>query len=248
MNAARPATAPRPMSKEARANLRIAELDLEFTQVAAPFTGRVSDYRADVGTLISGGTDQSTLLTTIVSLDPILFAFDASEAEFLKYARLSQNGGRSSSRDAENPVFVRLMDEQGWPHEGKMRFVDNELSEETGTIRAKAVFENADLFLTPGVFGRLRLVGSAEYEALLLPDSAIVSDQSRKIVLTVNAENIVEPRVVTLGPIHEGLRVVRSGIGPDDRVIINGLLRARPGAPVLPQDGEIARPGTGTAD
>ena len=134
----------------------------------------------------------------------------------------------------------KLMDEDDWTHEGNMSFIDNELSEDTATIRVKAVFKNPDLFLAPGVFGRLRLPGSAPYEALLLPDTAIVSDQSNKIVLIVNAENIVEPRVVTLGPLHEGLRVIRSGIGKDDRVIINGLQRARPGAPVLPQDGAIA--------
>ena len=226
--------------EQARANLRIAELDLEFTQVAAPFTGRVSDYRADVGTLISGGTDQSTLLTTIVSLDPILFTFDASEAEFLKYARLLRNDDPAASRHGDTPVLVKLMDEDDWTHEGNMNFIDNELSEDTATIRVKAVFKNPDLFLAPGVFGRLRLPGSAPYEALLLPDTAVVSDQSNKIVLIVNAENIVEPRVVTLGPLHEGLRVIRSGIGKDDRVIINGLQRARPGAPVVPQDGAIA--------
>jgi len=225
--------------QEARANLRLAELNLEFTQVAAPFTGRVSDYRADVGSLISGGSDQSTLLTTIVSLDPILFTFTASEAEFLKYARLSRGGGRESSRESENPVFVKLMDETEWAREGKMNFVDNELSEETGTIRAKAFFENPDLFLTPGVFGRLRLVGSGEYDAMLLPDTAVVSDQSNKIVLVVNAENIVEPRLVVLGPLHEGLRVIRSGITPDDLVIVNGIQRARPGAPVIPQEEQV---------
>ncbi len=225
--------------QEARANLRLAELNLEFTQVAAPFRGRVSDYRADVGSLISGGTDQSTLLTTIVSLDPILFTFTASEAEFLKYARLSREGGRDSSRDTENPVFVRLMDETEWTRAGKMSFVDNELSEETGTIRAKAFFENPDLFLTPGVFGRLRLVGSGEYDAMLLPDTAIVSDQSNKIVLIVNRENIVEPRLVVLGPLHEGLRVIRSGITPEDSVIINGIQRARPGAEVIPQEEQV---------
>ena len=225
--------------QEARANLRLAELNLEFTQVAAPFTGRVSDYRADVGSLISGGTDQSTLLTTIVSLDPILFTFTASEAEFLKYARLSREGGRDSSRDTENPVFVRLMDETEWTRAGRMSFVDNELSEETGTIRAKAFFENPDLFLTPGIFGRLRLVGSDEYDAMLLPDTAVVSDQSNKIVLVVNAENIVEPRLVVLGPLHEGLRVIRSGITPEDRVVVNGIVRARPGAEVIPQEEQV---------
>ncbi|MEM6482627.1 MAG: efflux RND transporter periplasmic adaptor subunit, partial [Pseudomonadota bacterium] len=136
---------------------------------------------------------------------------------------------------AQNPVEARLIDEQGWPHKGVMNFVDNELDPGSGTIRARAVLENSDDFLIPGMFARLRLIGSGEYEALLLPDEAVLSDQARKIVLVVNDEGVVDARIVELGPLHRGLRVIRSGISADDTVIVNGVLRARPGGQVVPE-------------
>ena len=195
--------------------------------------------RSTLGNLVSGGTDQATLLATIVSLDPIYFVFDASEADFLRYMRMDRNGQRASSRDAENPVFVRLMDETEWTREGKMNFVDNELASRAGTIRGRAIFDNPDLFLSPGVFGRARLFGSLGYDGILVPDAAIVSDQSTKLVMTVDAQDMVVPKVVELGPIVDGLRVVRSGLDADARVIIGGIQRARPGQPVTPQPAEI---------
>lgn len=221
----------------AQAAVIAAELNLEFTRITAPVSGRISDRKVDVGNLISGGAAQSTLLATIVSLDPIYFVFDASEADYLRYTRLEREGRRVSSRKQANPVYVRLMDETAWAREGAMNFVDNELAPGTGTIRGRAIFDNPDLVLTPGIFGRLRLIGSGEYEAMLLPDTAIISDQSQKLVLTVDDDGIVQAKPVTLGPVVEGLRVVRAGIDADARVIINGLQRARPGSPVTPEPG-----------
>jgi len=228
---------------EATASVRAAELDLEFTRIMAPVSGRISDRKVDVGNLVIGGSIGSTPLATIVSLDPIYFVFDASEADFLRYVRLSFGGERPSSRDTANPVYVRLMDETEWTRRGTMNFVDNELNRDTGTIRGRAVFDNSDNFLSPGVFGRLRLLGSSRHEAILVPDAAVLSDQSRKIVMTVDAEDMVVPKVVTLGPIVDGLRVIRSGLTPEDRVVINGVQRARPGGKVLARAADIGAEG-----
>lgn len=227
-----------------QAQVRIARLNLEFTQVKAPISGRISDARVDVGNLVEGGSAQSTMLTTVVSLDPILFTFSASEAEFLKYSRLHVTGRRESSREAANPVFVRLMDETDFKREGRMSFVDNELSPNSGTIRAQAVFDNPDNFLVPGVFGRLRLIGSDEYEAVLIPDSAVVSDQSKKLVMTVDDEGNVKGVPVDLGPLHNGLRIVRGGVGPEDRIVVRGIQRARPGGKVIPREADLQDDGT----
>lgn len=220
--------------------IRRAELDIEFAQVRAPIAGRISNRRVDVGNLISGGTEQSTLLTTIVTLDPIYFVFDVSESDHLRYVRLSRAGERPSSRQNANQVYVRLMDETDWTRTGEMNFVDNELGRSSGTIRGRAVFDNPNELLSPGMFGRLRLIGSAERETILLPDEAILADQSRRLVMTVDGEGTVVPKFVELGPIVDGLRVIRSGLQQSDRVIVNGLVRARPGAKVTPQDVEIA--------
>jgi len=220
------------------AALAQAQLNLEWTQVRAPIAGRVSDRRVDVGNLITGGTSGTTLLTAIVSLDPIHFVFDASEADFLRYTRLASAGGRASSRDVPNPVKVALSDETDFKHDGRMNFVDNSLNAKTGTIRGRAIFDNKDQVLTPGMFGRLRLFGGSG-EALLVPDSAISSDQARKVVFAVSADGTVGAKLVTLGPIIDGLRVIRSGLDPNDRIIINGLQRARPGQNVTPEDGKI---------
>ncbi len=218
----------------AQAKLARAELDLGFTEVRAPISGRSSDIRVDVGNLISGGSADSTVLTTIVSLDPIELEIEASEAEFLRYTRLSQAGTRPSSRESANPVQARLLDEQEWAHHGVMTFVDNQLDVNSGTMRGRATFENPDRLLLPGMFARVRLFGAGSHDAVLIPDEAIAADQARKLVMVVDAENIVEPRVVTLGPLVDGLRVVREGLAPDERIIVNGLLRARPGEAVTP--------------
>jgi RND family efflux transporter MFP subunit len=223
----------------AEAALKQAELNLEWTEVRAPITGRISDRRVDPGNLITGGPSGATLLTTIVSIDPIHFVFDGSEADFLRYIRLSKAGGRPSSRDVQNPVTVRLADETEFKHEGRMNFVDNVLNTKTGTIRGRAVFDNKDGLLTPGFFGRLRLFGG-EGTALLIPDTAIASDQSRKIVFTVADDGTVGTKLIELGPIVDGLRVIRSGLAATDRIVIDGLQRARPGQKVKPEDGVIA--------
>jgi membrane fusion protein, multidrug efflux system len=222
----------------AEAALKQAELNLEWTEVRAPITGRISDRRVDPGNLITGGPSGATLLTVIVSIDPIHFVFDGSEADFLRYLRLSKAGSRPSSRDVQNPVAVRLVDETEFKHEGRMNFVDNVLNTRTGTIRGRAVFDNKDGLLTPGFFGRLRLFGG-ESNALLIPDSAIASDQSRKIVFTVADDGTVGTKLIELGPIVDGLRVIRSGLAANDRIVIDGLQRARPGQKVKPEDGTI---------
>jgi RND family efflux transporter MFP subunit len=230
----------RAQQQSAETALRNAQLNLEWTEVRAPIGGRVSDRRVDAGNLVAGGTGDATLLTTIVSLDPIYFIFDGSEADYIHYARLNLSGQRKSSRDAPNPVRIQLADETGWPHTGAMDFVDNEVNAHSGTIRARAILDNQDHFLLPGTFGRLRLFGG-EQDALLIPDAAIVSDQSRKIVLTVDDSKKIVPKAVTLGTLEMGLRVIASGLTATDKVVIAGLANpfVRPGAVVTPVPGEI---------
>lgn len=228
----------------AEAAVKTAALNLEWTQVRAPIAGRISDKRVDIGNLVASG-QSPTLLTTIVRTDPVHFLFDASEADYIRYARLAKSGQRPSNRDSNGsiPVQVRLGDETEWKRQGTLDFIDNELNGRSGTIRGRAVFENGDQFLTSGTFGRLRLWGG-EYEALLVPDSAIVSDQARKVVLTVGPDNKVVPKIVTLGGVEDGLRVIREGLTGGETVIIGGLANpfVRPGAPVTPMPGEI-KPG-----
>lgn len=229
----------------AAAALRHAELDLAFTEVRAPVGGRISDSRVDVGNLVTGDPN-ATLLTTIVALDPIHFVFDMSESDFLGYQRAVLDGLLPSARNSSTIVQARLPDEpdgETWQRLGTMNFVDNRVDPSAGTIRARAELPNPDHFITPGQFGRLRLPGSPEYEALLIPESAIVADQSNKVVMTVNGDGVVEPRVIRPGPSYAGgLRIVRRGLEPEDRIVINGLMRARPGARVDPQPGTIAAP------
>lgn len=218
----------------AEANLKTAELNLEWTQVRAPLSGRVSNRRVDQGNLIAGGQSGATLLTTIVAVDPIKFVFDASEADYLRYSQ-SQD-----LRKPGTPVRVRLSSETKWDREGKIDFVDNALNARSATIRTRAVFPNPDGLLTPGTFGRLRLF-AGEADALLVPDSVIVSDQANKIVLTVGAENKVVPKPVQLGAISDGLRVITKGLEPGDKVIVTGIANpmVRPGVAVTPQPTEI---------
>ncbi|MHB2169771.1 efflux RND transporter periplasmic adaptor subunit [Alsobacter sp. R-9] len=216
----------------AEAALRRAQLDLEFTELRAPVTGRIGDRRVAPGNLVTGGTQgNTTLLATIVSLDPIFFEFTMDEATHLRFARLQRSAGKN--RDGL-PVELKLLDEDTFTHQGVVEFVDNVLDQSSGTIRMRARFENASDLFTPGMFGRIRMAASQPYEALLIPEVAVVSDQSRKMVLTVTPDNTVAPRPVTLGPAFDGMRVVRSGLKPDDMVIVNGLMKARPGAKVNP--------------
>ena len=225
--------------QQTTAALQAAQLNLDFTQVKAPMSGRVSNRRVDIGNLVTGDPN-STLLTTIVALDPIYFEFDMSGADYLAYQRAVVAGKLPSTRDNQTIVQTRLPDEQDWPHGGTMNFVDNQIDPGSGTIRARAILDNKDLFITPGQFGRIRLPGSNEYDAVLVPDSAILTDQSNRIVMTVKDDGTVEPRVIRAGPSQPGgLRIVREGLTGQDKIIVNGLVRARPGAKVTPQPGKI---------
>jgi RND family efflux transporter MFP subunit len=219
----------------AEAAVASAELNLEYTRVSAPIKGRVSRREVTEGNLISGGTLQTTLLTTIVLLDPIHCYFDADEQAFLKYMRLSMEGKRQSSRDVKNPVYIALADEtHGYPHKGHMDFVDNRLDPNTGTMRGRAIFANPDHSLTPGLFARLRLPGSGRYEAVLISDSAIGNDQSEKFVFVVDKDNTVRRQAIEIGPTSSGLRVVRKGLDGTERIVLRGLQRVRPGLQVAP--------------
>jgi multidrug efflux system membrane fusion protein len=226
---------------QAEGLLKAAQLNIEFTHVVAPIAGRVSRHLVSVGNLVQGSDSGggSTLLTSIVSLNPIYIYFDMDEATYLKNNRLYFEGKRPSSRENPNPVQVSLTGETKPSHDGKVDFLDNRLDISTGTLRGRAVIPNKDFSILPGQFGRVRLIGSSPYEALLLPDTAIASDQSRKIVFVVKDDDTVEARQVTLGPLDEGLRVIREGLKPEDRVIIDGLQRARPGAKVAPHTAPI---------
>lgn len=226
----------------AQAAIESAELDLEFTQITAPIGGRIGRHQVSQGNLVTGGANgNTTLLATIVSLDPIYFDFDMSESEFLAYQRASAQGRMKSTRDDAVPVYARLFDEGSWSLRGSLNFVDNRIDRGAGTMRARAIFANPDAFITPGQFGRLRLPGSEAYEAILVPDSAIVTDQARKVVMTVAADGSVVLKVIRPGPFHDelGLRIVREGLEPTDQIIINGLVRARPGGKVTPVPGKI---------
>lgn len=219
--------------EEAEAALDAAKLDVEFTNVTAPVSGRVGRKLVTEGNLINGGVGtQGTLLTTIVSLDPIYAYFDADESAFLKYSRLAQTGQRPSSREYRNPVRLALADEQGFPHEGWMDFVDNQLDRGTGTIVARAILPNADLFLAPGLFARLQLPGSGRYRAILVSDDAVAADQAQRFVYVVDADGTARYRAVKPGPLIDGLRVIRDGLGPEDWVIVAGLQRVKPGVKV----------------
>jgi membrane fusion protein, multidrug efflux system len=219
---------------QAEGALKAAKLNIEFTHVIAPLAGRISRHLVSVGNLVQGADGGATLLTSVVSLDPIYIYFDMDETTYLKYNKLWFEGRRPSSRDTPNPVQVSLAGETKPSHDGKMDFLDNRLDVSTATLRSRAIIPNKDLSILPGQFGRVRLIGSAPYEALLLPDTAIATDQSRKIVFVVNNENMVEVRPVILGPLDEGLRVIREGLKAEDKVIIDGLQRARVGAKVTP--------------
>jgi RND family efflux transporter MFP subunit len=217
------------------AAVRQAELDLQFTELHAPVDGRIGDRRVSPGNLVTGGTaGNTTLLATIVSTDPIRFEFTFDEASYLRYERISRSGKEVTGREGSVVVSLKLIDETDFKHTGYMDFVDNVIDRSTGTIRGRAVFSNRESMFTPGMFGRVRVPGSASYAALLVPDAAIGTEQVKKYVLVVGPENKVVPKYVTLGQLVDGLRVIKDGLGPDDLVIVNGLMRARPGQPVTP--------------
>jgi len=223
----------------ARANVKAAMLNVEFTRVTAPISGRISRKLVTEGNLINGGTAQSTLLTTIVSMDPIYVYFEADERSYLKYVRLSQNGN-GPSRGARNPVYLALADEKTFSRKGYIDFVDNRLDAKTGTMSGRAVFANTDLSLTPGLFARVRLQGSNPYQAVLVPDEAVGSDQAQKYVFVMNSDNTVEYRAVQVCPLIHGFRVIREGLRADELFIANGIQRARAGIKVSPEKRAIA--------
>lgn len=224
------------------AAVRQAELDLQFTDLRAPVSGRIGDRRVSVGNLVTGGTaGTTTLLATIVSTDPIRFEFTFDEASYLRYERIAANGGGQSKKDdiaargGSTLVRLKLIDEKDFIHVGRMDFIDNVIDRSTGTIRGRAVFANAAGIFTPGMFARLQVPGSVPYTALLIPDSAIGSEQARKFVYVVRPDDTVAQKYVQLGQLADGDRVIKSGLEPTDRVIIEGLMRAKPGIKVTPQ-------------
>lgn len=214
----------------AEAAIEAAQLDLDYCRIEAPITGRIGRRLVTQGNLISAGSLGTSPLTTIVSIGPIHAYFDANEQALMKYIRLDRAKKRANSRDAKNPVYAALVDEDDFPHKGYIDFVDNRIDQSTGSIRARAIFPNEDQVLTSGAFVRCRIPGSAPYEALLLPDSAIASDQTSKLVYVVGEDGKVATRRITTGPLSKGLRVIRSGLAGDERVVIHGLQRCRPGA------------------
>ncbi|MGA8627369.1 MAG: efflux RND transporter periplasmic adaptor subunit [Pseudolabrys sp.] len=228
------------------AAVRQAELDMEFTELRAPMNGRIGDRRVSPGNLVTGGTGgNTTLLATIVSIDPIYFEFTFDEASYLRYERLSTAGQDVASRNAGVQVALKLIDESDFDHEGRMDFVDNVIDRSTGTIRGRAVLANSKEIFTPGMFARVRVPGTAPYEALLVPDAAIGTEQARRFVMVVDDQDTGRPKYVTLGQVtKDGLRAIKDGIGPDDRIVVSGLMQARPGQKVKPEE-QGAKPTAG---
>ena len=213
------------------AQVRSAQLDLGFTEVKAPVSGKIGDRRVSVGNYVTGGTGGTpTLLAVIVSTDPIRFEFTIDEASLLRLTR--RQGGTDFKGE---PVTLRLIDDKDFVHKGKLDFLNNVVDRETGTIRGRAVFDNKDGLFRPGMFARLRLQSSDPYQALVVPDVAIGTEQVKKFVYVVGPENKVSQKFVTLGPLQGDMRVIREGLAPDDKVVVNGLMRVRPGVTVTPQ-------------
>ena len=216
-----------------KAAVTAAELDVGYCRITAPIAGRIGRRIVTEGNLVTGG-EGSALLTTIVTTNPIHAYFDADEQALLKYIRLDQQNKRVISRDVKNPVYMALVDEPGYPHEGYIDFVDNRVDAATGSIRARAIFPNDDESLVPGVFVRLQVPGSGVAERLLLPDAAISIDQSSKFVYVVDDANVVQVRRITTGDLAKGLRVITDGLDGSESVVIKGVQRCRPGQPVEP--------------
>jgi RND family efflux transporter MFP subunit len=231
--------------KVAEAKVRSAELDLSFTRIDSPISGRISRTLVTAGNWISAGSvSGATLLTTIVSEDPIYIYFDVSENNFIKYKRLAERGVAAGAAEPGAPVEIGLPDERGFPHRGRLDFLDNRLDQGTATLRARAVIANAAGLFSPGLFARVRVTGTAPYPAVLVPDAAIGTDQTNKFVYVVGEDGGVTRRNIKLGPLYEGARVVREGIAAADWVIVRGLQRARPGGKVTPQREPLLLSGT----
>ena len=223
--------------RSAEAALKTARLNLEWTTVRAPISGRVGRAEVTPGNLVQAGAPSATRLTTIVSLDPIHVTFDADEQAYLRFAQPAPSGrgvgGSGAARLSKRPVLIGLANEAGFPHEGTVDFVDNRLDPTAGTIRVRAVVSNRDRRFTPGLFARVKLTTGAQYGAMLIDDRAVGTDQDRKFVLVLKADSSVEYRAVTLGPTVDGLRVVKEGLAPGEDIVINGLQRVRPGMKVV---------------
>jgi RND family efflux transporter MFP subunit len=221
--------------------VRQAALDLEFSELRAPVSGRAGDRRVSVGNLVTGGTSGSTtLLATIESTNPIRLEFTVDEASYLRYARLYQDSADAADRGLTVPVKLKLLDESAFSHEGRMDFIDNAIDRSFGTVRARAEFANPHGIFMPGMFARVQVAAAPPRVALLVPDAAVGAEQARKFVLVVDHDSVARPKYVTLGPVVDGLRVVTQGLQPDDNVIVNGLMRVRPGAKVAPQRSSTA--------
>jgi multidrug efflux system membrane fusion protein len=222
--------------QSAKASVEVARLNLEYTQITAPINGRASRKMITEGNLVNGNQGQSTLLTTIVSLDPIYCYFEPDERAVLKYQQLAREG-KQSGMSAAIACELELANETGYPHHGALDFVDNQINPNTGTLRLRGVFQNPgpDHILQPGFFARVRVPGSPKYKGLLVPELAIGMDQAQKVVYVVNAQNTIDVHPVKLGPVVDGLRVIREGVQPEDWVVINGLMSVRAGAKVNPQ-------------
>jgi RND family efflux transporter MFP subunit len=219
--------------RAAEAALQTARLNLDWTRVRSPISGRVSNALVTPGNLVEAGPPSATLLTTVVSLDPMYVYFDSDEQTYLRYASRARSSG-ANWREARLPVYLGLANESGYPHEGRLDFVDNQVDPRTGTIRTRAVFSNRSRALTPGLFARVKLVGSHKINALLVRDAAIGTDQDRKFVLVVGPGDTLVYRPIVPGRLTDGLRIVTSGLKPDERVVVNGLMRVRPGMKVAP--------------
>lgn len=229
-----------------KAAVESARLLVEWCRVTAPITGRISNRYVDPGNMITGGSGTGTLLTTIASIDPIYCRIDADERAVLKYQRLTRENQRDHARKKLIPFFMQLADETTFSHEGVIDFVDNRIDPATGTLRARGVLANPEGWLTPGFYVRIRVPARKPFVATLVPDAAVVTDQNQKLLLVVGKDDVVQARPVALGPLFGDLRAIESGIDSGDRVVINGVMQARPGSKVLPQDGVISLDGLPT--
>ncbi len=226
----------------AQAAIDNAKLNLEFSRVTAPISGRIGRDLVNEGNLINGGTNSSTILTTIVATDPIHFYFTGSESDFLKYSRLARTGQRGSSRDNANPVEVRLADETEFAHKGVMNFVNNEISRSTGAIEARAIFDNKDHLLEPGMFGRARLQGRSEYKVLMVPDALIGTNQTVKFIYTVGADSIVKASSVELGNLYQNkYRIIKDGLSPEDKIVVSDIQKLIPGMKVAFSESDMQK-------
>jgi RND family efflux transporter MFP subunit len=220
--------------RAAEAAVETARLNLGWTSVRSPIAGRVSRAEVTAGNLVQAGPPDATLLTTVVSLDSMYLYFDSDEQTYLRYSGRAAAAGNRGWRDARFPVYLGLANETGFPHEGHLDFVDNAIDPASGTIRTRAIFSNRDRRFTPGLFARVKLVGSKRAPALLVRDAAIGTDQDRKFVLVLGKGDSVQYRAVEIGPLADGLRIVRSGVQAGDKVVVTGLMRVRPGIKVTP--------------